>query len=61
MKNIKSHISHIIDNKIKDNSLMIFNIVGDKIYNQVNFKTGDYGLSNLTRIIVWKDLRNKKF
>jgi len=59
MKNVKSNISFFIDEKIRSNSTIIFNTVGSKVFEQEKLKTGNIGLSTLTRIITWKVIKNK--
>jgi hypothetical protein len=60
MKNVKSNISFFIDEKIRSNSTIIFNTVGSKVFEQVNLKNHNIGLSTSTRIITWKVIKNKK-
>jgi hypothetical protein len=60
MKNVKSNISFFIDEKIRSNSTIIFNTVGSKVFEQVNLKNRNIGLSTSTRIITWKVIKNKK-
>jgi hypothetical protein len=60
MKNVKSNISFFIDEKIRSNSTLIFNTVGSKVFEQVNLKNRNIGLSTSTRIITWKVIKNKK-